>query len=371
MSQTAESAGIREGESCRPSLAAAWLAVAVALSACGSGNGGEPPPDTTVRSTPVAAIEIRPRDLSRSVSLSATVEPRVVVRLAARTPGAVEEVLVEEGAAVVAGQVLARLDMSEALAELARARAQEHSARLDYQRATDLRRRGMLSVAQHEAARVALQVAESEQALWRTRVEFGRISSPLDAIVTARQIELGEAVQEHATLFELASLDDLVVRFGVSELDVVHLGAGQKMRLSLDALPELELHGTVRRIAPVANATSRLVTVEVALQSDARLRGVRPGFLARTRIELDPRPDALGVPAHAVGRNDASGGPDGSGFVFVIENGVLTRRTVMTGVTRGEWTEILGGLQAGEQVLASNPIEMRDGQPVRVVEMRP
>ncbi len=350
----------------RRSLMAAGLALT--LLACSSeapapqGAGGGAPGGGG--SIPVAAFEIQPRDLSRQLSLSGTVEPRVSVRLAARTSGAVESVRVEEGQVVALGDTLATLDMAEARAELARARAEENAARLEYRRAAELRTRGVVSEAQYEIAQVALQVAQSEQALWRTRVEFGTILSPLGGVVTAKHIEPGEAVQSQSTLFELASLDELVIRFGVSELDVVHLSAGLTTPIRFDALPALELEGVVRRIFPVAQTGSRLVTVEVALPADANQQGVRPGFLARMRAAIDSRPNTLVVPASAIGveRDNA--------YVFVIDDGQLHRRDIRVGVTRGQWTEVLEGLSAGEMVLASNPIEMRAGQPVRIVTMR-
>ena len=344
-----------------------WLAAAaLSLFAVGCAREAEAPTAPTPQGTaiPVAAIEIQPRDLSRQLTLSGTVEARVSIRLASRIAGAVETVRVEEGGSVEQGEVMATLDMAEALAELARARAEERLARLEHRRSSELRTRGVLSEAQYELAQVALQVAESEHALWRTRVEYGTIVSPLKAVVTARYIEPGEAVQAQATLFELAALDDLVIRFGVSELDVVHITPGMNIPIRLDALPALELQGAVRRVFPVAQSGSRLVTVEVALPADAIDHGVRPGFLARMRAVIDNRPDALVVPAASVGvdRNET--------YVYAIADGKLERRRIEVGVTRGQWTEVLSGLSVGDIVLASNPIEMRADQPVRIVAMR-
>lgn len=344
-----------------------WLVTLVgagSLAACGSGDGATPPPNTGVVQTPVAAMEIQPRDLSRHLSLSGTVEPRVTVRLAARTSGAVEEVLVEAGDEVEEGQLLVRLDISEARAELARARAELESARLDYRRAQELRQRGVVSAAQYESARVSLQVAESELALWRTRVEFGSVHSPLKAVVSERFIEPGEAVQAQSTLFELAALDELVIRLGVSELDVVHLTTGQVVPVRLDAFPDRTLEARVRRISPVAQIGNRLIMVEIALPPEAAAMGVRPGFLARVGMAIDPRPNALVVPTAAIGMHEDRR------YVYVIDDGKLRRRHVETGVTRGQWTEIRDGLQSGETVLASNPLEMREGQAVRVVRLR-
>lgn len=313
---------------------------------------------------PVAGIEIQPRDLYRQLSVSGTVEARVRVRVAARAAGLVERVTVEEGQHVEAGAVLATLDMAEAQAELVRARAEENSARLEFRRATELRDRGVISAAQLDAARVALEVAQSEHVLRRTRVGFGTIESPIGGVVSARHVEPGESVQAQAALFDLASLDDLVIRVGISELDVVHLSIEQQVPVIVDALPGLELTGTVRRIFPVAESVSRQTTVEIALPHEASALGVRPGFLARVRARIDLRPGVLVVPVAAVGADDEGH------YVYAIDNGSLSRRAIKIGVTRAEWVEVAHGLNAGEQVLASNPIEMREGQAVRIVTMR-
>jgi|TARA_R110000796_G_scaffold244497_4_gene367659 membrane fusion protein, multidrug efflux system len=311
--------------------------------------------------TPVAAHLVSTRDLSRPLRLAATVEPRVMISLAARTAGTVQSVAVEEGDRVTAGQVLARLDVAEAGAELARADAQMASAKLDFDRAIELRRRGVATEIEYQAADVALQVARSQRELWQSRVAYGRIEAPQASMVIARHIETGEAVQTQSTLFELADMDQLVLRLGISELDVVHLQQGQLLPVTLDALPDLRFEGVVRRIFPAALGTSRLITVEVSLPSSAWEQGVRPGFLARVDAAIDPRPDTLVVPSAAVGSQE------GGNYVFVIEDDALVRRTVTTGISRSRWTEIIEGVEEGELILASNPIDMLDEQKVRVV----
>lgn len=337
------------------------------LSACGNGGSQEAGANTELRAeraTPVAAVEIQPRDLSRQISLSGTVQPRTRIRLASRTGGTVKTVHFEEADAVERGALLAELDMSEPGAELARARALKVEAELEYRRATELRENRIISPAEYQRARAALEVADSEVRLWETRVDFGRITAPMDAVIIARHVEPGEAVQAHDTLFELASLDSLVIHLGVSELDLVHLAPGQPVPVRLDALPELEMRAELRRIFPVADLQSRLTTVEVALPATATEDGVRPGYLARVTMTVDERPGVLAVPSAALGE-------DGDiRYVYVIRDERLQRREVEPGVTRGSWTEIVSGLEAREIVLATNPIDMRDGQRVRIVGWR-
>lgn len=329
----------------------------------GTGSGS----DTNERAeprTPIAAIELTRRDLSRQLTTSAAVEPRITIRLATQTSGTVERVNFEEGDRVEAGTILAHLDMSEAKAEYDRAKAVEAQARLTYERQAELLENRLISASEYDAARTELSIAESERRLWETRIAFGEIISPRAAVVTERFIEPGEAVENGEIVFELAGMDELVMRAGVSELDVVHLEAGQHVPVRLDAMPDTPLDGTIRRIFPTAERGSRLVPVEISLPPDAAERGVRPGFLGRIRIPIDERPNVLAVPSSAIGEDD-----DGV-YVYVVNDNRLHRRTVSTGTTRGQWTEVTDGLEEGEIILATNPIDMHDGQAVRIVGWR-
>ncbi|MDQ2069781.1 efflux RND transporter periplasmic adaptor subunit [Natronospira bacteriovora] len=343
----------------------ALILVVALLSACSSENSGNAGQgEGAERQTPIAAVEIHPRDLSRQVSLSATVAPRTRIRLATRVSGRVEAVAVEEGDAVSAGQLLAQLDVSEELAELERARAGVEEAELEYERTAQLLERGDVTEVEYQRARTQLRRARSEVLLWETRRDFGSIRAPRDAVVAARHVEVGEAVSGQDALFELVDLSELVMNLGVSELDVVHLQIGQSVPVRLDAMPGKTLDGEIRRIFPTAETGSRLVTVEVALPADAARRGVRPGFLGRVRMAIDERPDVLAVPASAVGEDGDQR------YVYVVRDDRLQRREVRTGVSRGNWTEVEEGLQEGDIVLATNPIDMRDGQAVRIVGWR-
>lgn len=341
----------------------------IALIAFGSVACGRETPTTepaTAQGTPVAAITLSAQDIARRISVSAPVEPRVHIRLASRATGSVERVLKEEGDRVAAGDLLAELDMSEARAELSRAEAEEERARLDYQRMSELRSRGSLSPADYQQSRANLRFAESERDLWRTRLAFGRIVAPQAGVISHRYIEPGEAVQAQDTLFEISALDELVLRPGLSELDVVHLSLGQAVTVELDALPKLQLAAEIRRIFPTADTHSRLITVEIALAPEAAEAGVRPGFLGRVSLDVDRREQVLALPSVAIGRQNDTG----AAFVFVIQDNRLHERLVSEGASRGGWTEISAGLEPGDVILASNPIDMREQQRVRIVEHR-
>lgn len=346
-------------------LIALGVALLLSLAACEreTEESGENDNESEAR-VPVAAAEIVERDLSRMVRMAARVEPRVTIDLASRTSGSVDTVFVEEGDAVERGDLLASLDMSEEQAELSRAQAAAEEVHLEYERTAELLDRGDVTQAEYERVRAERRAAEGEVLLWETRLTFGRIGSPRDAVVSERMIEPGEAVSAQDELFELVDMQALVMKLGVSEMDVVHLERGQSVDIQLDAMPDNSLEGEIRRIFPTAERASRLVTVEVALPEDAHEQGVRPGFLGRVAIPVDERPESLAVPSNAIGEDGDEH------YVYVIEDDTLVRRKVSIGVDRGEWTEVLEGIEEGEIVLGSNPIDMQEGDRVRIVSWR-
>lgn len=347
----------------RSRTATGLLAAALLLAGC----AGEPEPSRSggqreARALPVRALSVAPMDLSRVVTVSNSVEPMRTIRLAARTEGVLTEVLVEAGDRIEAGEVIARIDVREQRAELARARARLHERQASFERYQQLRDRDYVDLASFETARAELEIAATEVELWETRVAFGTVTSSIDGTVVERYVEPGEAIARHAALFSIADLSSLVVRLGLSELDVGNLVVGDAVIIDVDAVGDRNpLSGVIRRIFPAAEADSRLITVEVELP-DALDQGVKPGFLARARLLVEQRAGALAVPAASVAESN------GEFFVMVVnDQGELARRPIEPGVIRGPWREVLAGLEPGELVVSANPMEMNAGDRVRVV----
>lgn len=316
------------------------------------------------RQTPIAAYEVVPRDISRQLTLSATVQARVRVNLTSRTQGLVADVFVEESDHVTAGQLLAQFDVAEQQAEFSRAHARAKEAQLELERLQQLRQNQSVSVSELQRAEAAFAATDAERDLWQTRLNFGAIYAPTDAVVTARYIEVGESLEAQQHLFTLEKMDELVLRPGVSERDIRFLSVGQEVPVRLDALPELEITGEIRRIFPAADESSRLINVEVLLPAQSFEHGVRPGFLARLPLVIDPRPEAIAVPAASVGEDGHAR------YVYQVVDEQLVKTAVELGITRGQWTEVLAGIELGAVVLATNPIDMRDGTHVQIVNWR-
>lgn len=329
------------------------------------GCGGTAPearaPEPAEQRVAVAAVEMVPRDLSLTLELTGSIEPIREVRIAARMSGILRQVLVEEGRRVSAGTVMARFDVAEQQAELARARTLLENAEATYRRARDLHERQLISDVDYENTRADMNVARSDVKLWETRNALGTVRATSAGVVTQKLAEAGDAVPNGGPLFVVADVSTLVIRVGVTDSHAAHLSTGQPARIRVDAMPGRTWEGSIRRIFPSADPDTRLHPVEFALPDLPADERPAPGYLARVSVDAERRAGVLAVPNEAL---LASTGQ--SPFVFAIENDRLVRREVVPGVSRRDWTEMVEGLSPGDLVVASNPANLREGMLVEV-----
>jgi membrane fusion protein, multidrug efflux system len=329
-----------------------------AQSAQGGGMGGRGAPG----GARVAVVEVQPvtrGSIARQVTVSGIVEPVRSIGVNSQLSGAVNVVVVQEGDLVRQGAVLARMDARELTAQLASAQAQFEVTKAAYERAEQLRERRVITLPEYERERTAYAAAMAQVDQLRTRIGFATVTSPVTGVVTEKRVESGDIVGNQARLFTVADVSSLVARVGVSELDVVELRQGDAVTITLDAFPGTALRGSIRRIFPVADPTTRLVPVEVVFDG-ASARVARPGFLARVTFDLATSEDVLLLPVAAVL------GAQGAQSVFIIDEGAAARRTVTTGLTSQGRIEIVSGLSEGDEVVVAGNNTLREGMTVRV-----
>ena len=344
--------------------------VALTLVACGGGEkaAGQPagpgggrggaPGEARVIPVEIAVAELG--TAARTVTGTGTVEPIRTIGINSQVAGALLEVAVEEGDAVRAGAVLARVDSRELNAQLRSAEAALLVARRSAERSEQLRKQEIITVAEYERDQAALAAAQATRDQLAARVGYATVRSPIAGVVLEKRVETGNVVAANTPLFTIANLTSLVVRVPISELDVTALKAGDEVSVALDALPDRTIAGRIRRIFPSADSATRLVPVEVAL-TGAAARDVRPGFLARVSFQLAPRTGVLMVPAGAVVQ-------DGSGeAVFILRDGKASRTQIQRGGTFQGRVEITRGLAAGDTVAVAGNNTLRDGAAVRIV----
>jgi HlyD family secretion protein len=145
-------------------------------------------------------------------------------------------------------------------------------------------------------------------------------------------------------------IDDtcLYVRAPMDEVDAPKISAGQPVRISFDALPKQSFPGTVKRVAPYVSAVekqARTVDIEAVLDPAKAPAKLLVGYSADVEVVLAVRDKVVRVPTSAI--------QEGARVLLAAADGTLQERTIKTGLSNWEFTEVLEGLSAGDKVVTS------------------
>lgn len=298
----------------------------------------------------------------------------------------------------------ATTQVSNARAQVERARLEVVQAEADAQRQERLFKEGAISEQAAEQARTEAktatqalraateQVRTEEQAVaaakgrvfaqqavvaqTKERRSYTRLTSPLNGVITERVTEPGNLLQAGGEILKIADLSRIKVVVQVSELELGEIQVGQSVQVRLDAFPDQTIIGRVTRISPTADATARLIPVEVVTPNSQG--NIGSGLLARVNF-ASQTPERVVVSQTAIqreGKNQQSSpttprqSQNQNGTVYVVTDSqgkpTVTARTVTLGKSADGKVEILSGLQPGEQYVARSGRPLKDGENVRL-----
>jgi len=318
-------------------------------------------------------------------------------RLSASVGGQIARLNVREGDRVAAGAVLLELwnqDLAaqvtlaerEALAADARARSACLSAEnvhREAERQRKLRGRGMTSEetldrslttaqasqADCDAAKAQARVQEAQVGVAEANLAKTRLRAPFAGVVAEVAGELNEYATPSPPGIPTPPAVDLIddtcvyISAPIDEVDAPQVGLGDVARVSLDAFRNRRFLGRVRRTAPYVldiEKQARTLEVEVELTERPEQGRLLAGYSADVEIIVEQRDQALRIPTEAVQAEDRV-------LVLDAESGMLGQRRIETGLRNWDFTEVRGGLQAGERVVLSLDREgVKDGARARV-----
>lgn len=356
--------------------------------------------------TPVAAHVVQKTNIVAEVMGTGTLEARVKTTISPRIQERLAEVLVDQGDAVSAGQLLARLDDGELKRQVevseaslasakatadrvrvdeARAQAVEQQARQDHKRISDLVATKVSSQAEMDKAIEQLHVAESDLqrahaataealqqvnlaeknlAYQRERLTFTRILSPYDGVVTRRDRDPGGVAVPGSSLLQIIATNEIWVSAWVDETAAAGLATGQKARVVFRSAAHKNLSGEVARLGRETDRETREFLVDV------RVKELPPnwtlGQRAEVYLETAHKNAALLLPKQFLIWRDGKPG------AFVATSGKARWQAVTVGLAGGEKIEILDGLKEGERVVRlvdGARGTLKDGQRIATVNL--
>jgi RND family efflux transporter MFP subunit len=208
------------------------------------------------------------------------------------------------------------------------------------------------------------QVKQREAALGLTQKRLGdtTVKASLAGLIAKRHVAAGEYVKDNTPLFTIVVANPLKYVGTVPERQAPDLRAGQTVRLGVEAFGARVFTGSVTRVAPAVDVSTRTLTIEARVPN---AEGVLwPGFFARGNILVREDPAAVFVPSEAVTSLA------GITKVFVIADGKAVERLVKPGTRQGTWVEIPQGVKAGDSVAVTNLGALFNGAPVEPAAAR-
>jgi membrane fusion protein, multidrug efflux system len=324
---------------------------------------------------PSDVVRVTPHELRQTLALSGSLKAVNQAVVKARVAGEVREVLVREGEAVTAGQVLVRMDVSEYQARLEQAKGALQAARAQLDIASKARDNNRALLEKNFISKNAFDNAESQYAIAAANLASARgvldvaqkslqdtvMRAPLAGLVSSRTIQPGEKVSPDNHLLEVVDLRQMELEAAVPALDIASIALGQDVQVKVEGLPEA-LTGTVVRINPATQAGSRSILAYIRIANPQQT--LRGGMFAEARLTLARKSGVLSVPQAAV-RTDG-----GLPMIYVIENGKLLQKPVTLGMRgedeRGSAVEIVTGLADGAQIVGTNLGNLRSGTAVKL-----
>jgi membrane fusion protein (multidrug efflux system) len=316
----------------------------------------------------VSAAEVRQETWEGLLAAVGSVTAVQGVELRAELAGTVREIAFESGGTAAKGQVLVRLETSSEEAQLRSAEAQVELARLNLERARDLRAQGVTSQSDLDSRDAAFRQTTGEVDIVRAVIAKKTIRAPFAGRLGIRSVNLGQFVNPGDAIVSLHSLDPVYVDFSVPEQQLRQIERAMAVRVMTDAAPGRVFTGKVTALNPEVDAATRSIKVQATVANGGG--DLRPGMFARVQLVLPESLPLLVIPATAVLH-----APYGDS-VFVItdvrdeKSGVTAKQAQMTtvrlGETRGDFVAVTMGLQPGQTIATSGVFKLRNGSPVAV-----
>ena len=291
--------------------------------------------------------------------------------------GVVRAIEFEAGNKVGAGAVLVRLNTANEDATLKALEASARLARVQAERWQKLGKDKLVSLDDVQSKITAAATAQAQVEAQRALIAQKTIRAPFAGQLGIRKINLGQYIAPGAALVSLQQMDPILLDFALPEQMAGKVVKGGNVRATVDALPGQAFDGTITAIDPQVDPSTRNFRVQATFRNpDATLR---PGSFAKVGFDLGGERDVVVIPQTAVSFNPygnavfvigkvkrKAGETDMQGKPLTGDKLVVTQRFIKTGATRGDLIAVTDGLKAGEQVVTSGLLKLRNGAEVTI-----
>jgi HlyD family secretion protein len=318
--------------------------------------------------------------------------------IASKATGRLEWLGVAEGSIVKSGDVIARLDNRDVVAQAQSAEAgvrsarasveqalvEEQNARTEYKRNADLVARNFISqsaldtskarvdraVAATASARAQVSSAEANARNAQVSVDYTLIRAPFDGVILSKSANVGDlvtpfssAADSKGAVVNMADMSTLEVEADVSESSLSKIKVGIPAEIMLDALPDARFRGRISRIVPTIDRAKATVMTKVKFDAiDPRIlpeMSAKVSFLSQD-VTAEQQKPLTALSADAIVQRD------GKSVVFVVKDAHVTAEAVTPGIKIGDLTAVTGNVKSGDRVVLKPDDKLVSGAAVKV-----
>ena len=343
---------------------------------------------------PLPRVEVsmvrRQDKVEQGLSTTSTIAALEEVVVISKVTGRVENIVVEKGDYVEAGETLAILDhraqeaqyeslraqVAVATAQLAQSKVTMTDAKREFDRYSRLRKSGYATQQEYDARSTTYQAAKAAYASAQAQLEQANanldaqavtireysLTSPIEGVVLDDyDMVVGTLLKDNTNVFRVGQVDKLKAVIDVPERNMSRLRMGMEAELTFESVPGERFYGVITQINPYIDMSTRTVSARITVDNKAAGYRLKPGMFARVLLIEASETNPLVIPTEAL-RAD--------GTVLAVRDGKIDVVRVKTGVAKGKIIAVTEGLAAGEAVVVSGGNSLKSGDAVEMVESR-
>jgi len=336
-------------------------------------------------------VKVQRGDIIQTVTATGNVNPVTTILVGTRVSGTIVALYADYNSLVKKGQLIAQIDPTPFENELKQSEADLYNAKSNLfksevslkdaertlKRKQELFNRDFIArselddaetayntaKAQYEIAIAQLKKAEAGLRQAKTNLGYTRIVSPVNGVVIAKNVEVGQTVAasfQTPTLFTIApDLTKMQVDTNVDEADISKIKNGMEATFTVDAYSDRKFKGVVAQIRLSPTVTQNVVTYDVVIAVDNTHLLLKPGMTANVTFVAQEKKNVIKIPNAALRFRMPNAVPSKEQGVWILRGGKPVRVKVKTGVSDGEWIEVVeGDIKEGEDVI----VEIQTGK---------
>ncbi|MBN1525703.1 MAG: efflux RND transporter periplasmic adaptor subunit [Spirochaetales bacterium] len=328
----------------------------------------QPEKKEQVAEEPGIAVHVAPvisGNASFPVYASGMLQVKDTVKLSFKTGGVIRQIYADEGASVNEGALLAVLDLSEINARVAQAKEGYERLKREYDRIKRLYEERVAPLQQLQDVETALSVAKSDLSVAEFNKKYSSIYAPSPGRILKRFMSANELVGSGMPVFLFAATNkNRVLRFGVSDRDLITLSINDKALVVFDVYPGESFTGWISEIAEIADPYTGTFEIELSINNKPNKRLVA-GFIGSAVI-TPSRQEQLSL----VSLDSVIEGVGNSASIFVIDPGkkFVIRKNIVVRKILDEYVAVSGGLEPGDLIVTKGAPYLQDNSQVRIIK---